>query len=94
MGFQYSFTVCASFLLGPIALVQSFAYLRRGIYTKTFKGTSRKEYIRKDEKPIEYWFSVIFHFGISFVMIGVGFWLLEDIPAVEHWYGEIRAIFY
>ncbi|WP_333896597.1 DUF2542 family protein [Mixta calida] len=92
MGFQYWFTVCAVFLIGPIALVQSFIYMRRGIYTKTFKGTSRKEYIHKDAKPIEYWFSVIAHLGMSIMMIGLGFWFLEDIPAVNHWYNEVHAM--
>lgn len=79
-------------LFGPITLAQSFGYLRKGIYTKTFKGTSRKEYIHKDARPIEYWFSIIFEFGASFMLIGVGLWLLRDIPAVNEWYAEIRAM--
>lgn len=92
MGFSYWFTVCACFFIGPITLVQSFGYLRKGIYTKTFKGTSRKEYIHKDARPFEYWFSIIFEFGASFLLIGEGFWLLRDIPAVNEWYAEIRAM--
>ncbi|WP_312627367.1 DUF2542 family protein [Scandinavium sp.] len=92
MGFQYWFTVCAAFLVGPISLAQSFIYCRRGVYTKTFKGTSRKEYIHKDDKPIEFWFSIIFHLVMGIVMIVLGFWLLEEIPAVNHWFSEIRAM--
>ncbi len=92
MGFQYWFTVCAVFLVGPISLAQSFVYCRRGIYTKTFKGTSRKEYIQVDEKPIEFWFSIIFHMVMGMAMIALGFWLLEDISVVSHWYAETRAM--
>ena len=92
MGFQFWFTVCAVFLVGPISLAQSFVYWRRGVYTKTFKGTSRKEYIHKDDKPIEFWFSIIFHLVMGMAMIILGFWLLEGIPMVNHWYAEIRTI--
>jgi len=73
-------------------LAQSFVYCRRGVYTKTFKGTSRKEYIHKDDKPIEFWFSIIFHMVMGMAMIVLGFWLQEDIPVVNHWYTEIRAM--
>lgn len=41
MGFQYWFTVCAIFLTCPFMFVQSIIFLRRGVYTKTFKGTMR-----------------------------------------------------
>lgn len=92
MGFQYWFTVCATFIVGLITLAESFIYMHRGIYTKTFKGTSRKEFIYKDTKPIEYWISTILHFGISIMMIGIGFWFLQEIPAVNHWYNEIRTM--
>jgi hypothetical protein len=66
--------------------------LRRGVYTKTFKGTTRKEYIHKDSKPIEYWFSVIAQMIIGVVMIGLGFWLLDDLPAFHNWRTEINAM--
>jgi len=92
MGFQYWFTVCASFLVGPITLVESFKYFRRGIYTKTFKGTSRREYIHKGHKPIEYWFSVIAHFAMGAAMLGLGFWFLDTIPIVHEWYSKVRAL--
>ncbi|EMQ0961428.1 hypothetical protein RY975_001004 [Citrobacter braakii] len=92
MGFQYWFTVCAVFLVGPISLVQSFVYCRRGVYTKTFKGTLRKEYIHVDEKPIEFWFSIIFHMVMGMAMIVLGFWFLDDLPAFHGWYTEIRAM--
>ena len=92
MGFQYWFTVCAVFLVGPISLVESFVYCRRGVYIKTFKGTSRKEYINVDEKPVEFWFNIIFHMVMGMAMIILGFWLIEDIPVVNHWYAEVRAL--
>ncbi|AWC85802.1 MULTISPECIES: hypothetical protein [Enterobacter cloacae complex] len=92
MGFQYWLAVCGIFLTGPFAFVQSIIFLRRGVYTKTFKGTTRKEYIHKDSKPIEYWFSVIAQMIIGVVMIGFGFWLLDDLPAFHNWHTEIREM--
>lgn len=65
----------------------------QGIYTKTFQGNESKAIrLHKDARPFEYWFSIIFEFGASFLLIGVGFWLLRDIPAVNEWYAEIRAM--
>lgn len=91
MGFQFWFVVCSIFLTGPLAFVQSTIFLRRGIYTKKFKGSDRKEYIHKETKPIEYWFSVIAQMMASLMMIGLGFCFLDEIPIVNHWYTEIRA---
>jgi hypothetical protein len=45
-----------------------------------------------DEKPIEFWFSIIFHMVMGMAMIILGFWLLDGIPIVSHWYAEIRAM--
>lgn len=93
MGFQFWFTVGGLFLIGPIALVQSFIYLRRGVYTKTFKGTRRREYVHKNTNPIDYWCNVLFELVAGVVMIGVGFWLLNSIPTFNEWCAGIRAIF-
>ena len=41
----------------------------------------RKEYIHKDTKPIEYWFNVIAQMMMSAAVLGLGFWLLDDLPA-------------
>lgn len=92
MGFQYWFTVCATLILGPLALFETFRYMHRGIYTKTFKGTRRREYIHKDEKPIEFWFSIVAQFVMSGVLIGIGIWFLDEIPAVHHLYSQIREV--
>ena len=92
MGFQYWFVVCAFFLIGPLAFAQSIIFICRGVYTKTFKGTSRKEYIRKDLKPIEYWCSVIAQMIVSLALIALGFWFLGDIPTVNQWYSEVSAL--
>lgn len=92
MGFQFWFTVCAIFLTSPFMFVQSIIFLRRVVYTKTFKGTMRKEYIRKVTKPIEFWFSVIAQMMMSAAVLGLGFWFLDDLPAFHSWYTEIRAM--
>jgi hypothetical protein len=93
MGFDYWLVIGCSLLFGPIALVEAIAYVRRGIYTKTFKGTRRREYIHKNMQPVEYWFSVIFHFAMSFAMIGLGLWFLDYIPFFHDFYSEMRAMF-
>ena len=92
MGFLYWFTICAIFLTCPFMLVQSIIFLRRGVYTKTFKGTMRKEYIHKDTKPSEYWFNVIAQMMMSVAVPGLGFWLLDDLPAFHNWHTEILAM--
>jgi hypothetical protein len=68
-----------------------YLFATRCLY-KTFKGTTRKAYIHKDSKPIEYWFSVIAQMIIGVVMTGFGFWLLDDLPAFHNWHTEIRAM--
>ncbi|MDD9244910.1 hypothetical protein V1605_16245 [Enterobacter soli] len=92
MGFQFWLMVVVAFLTGPFAFISSIIYMRRGIYTKSFKGTRRKEYIHKDDKPIEYWSSVISRMIAGVAMVGLGFWFLNDIPVVNHWFAEIREI--
>ena len=52
----------------------------------------RKEYIRKDTKPGEYWFNVIAQMMMSAAVSGLGFWFLDDLPAFHHWHTEIRAM--
>ena len=52
----------------------------------------RKEYIHKDTKPIEYWFNVIAQMMMSAAVLGLGFWLLDDLPAFHSWHTEIRAM--
>ncbi|MDI3450551.1 hypothetical protein QLG09_17040 [Enterobacter sp. V89_11] len=45
-----------------------------------------------DEKPIEFWFSIIFHMVMGMAMIVLGFWFLDDLPAFHSWYTEICAM--
>ena len=52
----------------------------------------RKEYIHKDTKPIEFWFSVIAQMMMSAAVLGLGFWFLDDLPAFHSWHTEIRAM--
>jgi hypothetical protein len=52
--------------------VQSIIFLRRGVYTKTFKGTMRWQVYPKDTKPGEYWFNVIAQMMMSAAVSGLG----------------------
>lgn len=52
----------------------------------------RKEYIHKETKPIENWFNVIAQMMMSAAVPGLGFWLLDDLPAFHNWRTEIRAM--
>lgn len=83
------FVFAGVFICGIVMLVESVAYFRRGVYTKTFKGTSRREYIHKNEKPIEYWFSVAFHFSAGIAMLYVVFWLFYPRIVAQEWFSHM-----
>lgn len=52
----------------------------------------RKEYMHKETKPSEYWFNVIAQMMMSAAVPGLGFLLLDDLPAFHNWRTEIRAM--
>ncbi len=68
----------AIFICGIVMLVESIAYVRRGVYTKTFKGTSRCEYIHRSERPGVYWFNVAMHFSTGIAMLYLVLWILQS----------------
>jgi hypothetical protein len=82
--------IFAMFACGFVFLFESVIYLRRGIYTKTFKGTSRREYIKKEERRDVYWLNMAFHLCAATAMIFMGFWLMQLDPTVNDWYLSIR----
>ncbi|ACX87900.1 hypothetical protein F6Q07_15280 [Pectobacterium parmentieri] len=67
--------IAAIFLCGIVMIVESIIYVRRGVYTKTFKGVSRREYIHRNDRPDVYWLHVICHFSAGIAMIYIVFWI-------------------
>ena len=87
------FVVVAALATGAIMLAESIAYIRRGVYTKTFKGTSRREYIHKSDRPHVYWLNVSLHVIAGVAMVYLAFWFLQFNPTVNSGYQAIRAFF-
>ncbi|MRT27020.1 hypothetical protein GJV14_23945 [Enterobacteriaceae bacterium RIT697] len=92
MGVNYWFIVVVSFVIGSLMLGEAIVYIRRGIYTKTFKGVSRREYIPRADRPYAFWFNLIAHMIAGTAMIYAGFWFLSFNPEVSRWYAEFRAL--
>ncbi|MBA0034768.1 hypothetical protein HS962_00725 [Pantoea sp. BIGb0393] len=90
MDWKEGLVVIAVFACGGVFLVESVLYIRRGVYTKTFKGTTRREYIKKDERRDVYWLYVILHLFAGSSAICLGFWLMQYDPKVNDWYVSIR----
>jgi hypothetical protein len=89
--------VVVAFLTGPFAFISSIIYMRRGIYTKSFKGTLKGIYSQSFQLVVLVVnaSSVAMHSLCDAVCDGqfagnAGH--LNDIPVVNHWFAEIREI--
>lgn len=86
MDYGYWFTVVAIFLSGLVMVKQSINYYRSGVYTKTFKGTTRCELIQKADQPHAYWFNLSLHMLAGVGGVYFSLWFLQFDPTVKEWY--------
>lgn len=90
MGVKYWFVVVVTFVVGAVMLGEAVIYIRRGVYTKTFKGVSRREYISRVDRPGAFWMNLSVHMIAGAAMIYAGFWFLNANPVVSIWFAKIR----
>lgn len=85
MTFKDGFVVAGIILCGVVMLVKFIKYINCGIYTQTFKGTSRRKYIHRDQHPGIFWLNVIFHLCASLAMLYFGGWALLNNLEILSW---------
>lgn len=78
------------FACGIITLTEAVFFLRRGVYTLRFKGTSRREYVHRSDRCEVYWLYMLLHTCAGLAMIALGFWIMQLNPTINDWYLSIR----
>ncbi|TDS68005.1 uncharacterized protein DUF2542 [Pantoea sp. PNA 14-12] len=68
---------------GTCFFAEALLFYRRGIFTRRFKGTTRREYVYRSEKPDVYWLYMFAHVSCGVLNIVICCWVLHRKNAFD-----------